>query len=271
MTVARIACLPMYDFPPLREAHDALWAALAARLAAAGVAAVPPALTRRMDHIESWLHPGLLLGQACEYPLAMRYDGRVSLVATPRYSAEGCQGARYRSAVIVRAADRAGGFRDLRGRRCAVNERDSNSGMNLLRAAVAPFAGGERFFSSVTFTGSHLASATQVADGRADVASIDCVSFAHFRRLYGELTAQLRVLDWTASSPSLPLITAASTDDRTLSQLRQALLGVAEDPALEAVRERLLLDGFDVDPDGSLQEVRRLARGAVEAGYPQLV
>ncbi len=270
MIPVRIACLPMYDFPPLREAHDALWASLAARLAAAGVAAVPPALTRLADHVESWLHPGLLLGQACEYPLATRYDGRLRLVASPRYTAEGCEGGRYRSAVVVRAADPAAGLLDLRERRCAVNEPDSNSGMNLLRAALAPLAGGARFFSAVTLTGSHLASATAVADGRADLAAIDCVSLAHFRRLYPALTSQLRILAWTPSSPSLPLITAATTDERTLASLREALADVGADPALQAVRERLLLDGFNVAPDASLHEVRDLARGAVEAGYPQL-
>ena len=34
---------------------------------------------------------------------------------------------------------------DLKGRRCAVNQIDSNSGMNLLRAAIAPLADGTAF------------------------------------------------------------------------------------------------------------------------------
>ena len=222
------------------------------------------------DHFESWLHPDLLLGQACEYPLANRYDRRVRIVATPRYTASGCEGACYRSAIVVRSSDPATDLAGLRGRRCAVNEPDSNSGMNLLRAALAPVAGAAPFFSSVILTGSHLASATQVADGRADVAAIDCVSLAHFQRLYGTLTAQLRVLAWTPASPSLPLITAASTDDALLARLRQALAGVAGDPALQAVRESLLLAGFDLAPDPSLRVVRRLAREADAAGYPTL-
>lgn len=270
MIRVHIACLPMYDFPPLRAAHDALWTALAQRLHTAGVEAAPASLTRIADHFESWLHPGLLLGQACEYPLATRYEGRVRIVATPRYTAEGCEGACYRSAIVVRSSDPALALQDLRGRRCAVNEQDSNSGMNLLRAALAPLAGGAPFFSSVGLTGSHLASATQVADGRADVAAIDCVSLAHFRRLYDTLTAQLRVLAWTPASPSLPLITAASTDDAMLAQLRAALDEVAGDPSLQPVRECLLLGGFDLAPDPSLPAVRLLARQARDAGYPML-
>ncbi len=270
MTAARIAALPMYDFPPLREAHDALWASLARRLTDAGIDGVPPTLTRSMGHVASWLDPGLLLGQACEHPLAISFPGRVRLVATPHYDAPGCEGARYRSAIVVRAADAAAGLQDLRGRRCAVNEPDSNSGMNLLRAALAPIAGGGRFFGSVSFSGSHLESATRVADGRADVAAIDCVSFAHMRRLYGDLAAGLRVLAWTPASPCLPWITARSTDDTTLAVLRHALAGIVTDPALAEVRAQLLLTGFSLAPDESYGEVLSLARAAAEAGYGAL-
>ena len=260
----------MYDFPPLRDAHDRLWAALRQRLLAAGVDAVPQQLTQATDHVASWLDPRLLLGQACEYPLAVRFDGQVRLVATPRYTAEGCVGARYRSAIVVRSTDPAASLQDLRGRRCTINEADSNSGMNLLRAAIAPLAGGAPFFAAVSRSGSHFASATQVAAGRADVAAIDCVTLAHLRHLYPALAAQLRVLDWTPASPGLPLITALSTDTATLAALRAALADVAADPQLSAVRERLLLDGFDPEPDAGLSEVRRLAQQAAASGYPQL-
>ena len=270
MTGARIAALPMYDFAPLREAHDGLWLALARRLVAAGVSGVPVGLMRTPDHVAGWLDPGLLLGQACEYPLATRFPGRVRLVATPHYLAPGCEGPRYRSVILVRAADPARGLPDLRDRRCVINEPDSNSGMNLLRATIAPLARDGRFFGAVTVSGSHLASTTQVAEGLADVAAIDCVSFAHFQRWQPDLTARLRILAWTAPSPSLPWITAGSTDDATVALLRTALGEVIADAALAEVRARLLLASFSLNPDESFAEVRELARGADLAGYPSL-
>ena len=144
MRVARIAALPMYDFPDLLAAHDTLWEALAARLAAAGGEPVPRALSRDLALVDGWRHPGLLLGQACEYPLA-KSPGAVQIVATPRYSAPGSEGDRYRSAIVVRRDDPSATLADLKGRRCAVNQIDSNSGMNLLRAAIAPLADGTAF------------------------------------------------------------------------------------------------------------------------------
>jgi ABC-type phosphate/phosphonate transport system substrate-binding protein len=253
----------MYDFAELRPATDALWAALAKRLADHGVSA-PAVLERGRALDEVWTDPDLLLGQTCGYPLVTTLAGRVRLVATPCYGAPGCAGAWYRSAVVVRRADDAAGLADLRGRRCAVNDAASNSGMNLLRAAIAGVAGGgARFFNEVVMTGSHAASLQAVAAGDADVAAIDCVTWAHLQRLRPEQTQRLRVLAWTPATPGLPLITSLRTDAPTLGALIWALRDVAEDSSLAWVREALLLDGFEVlevaDYDVVL-ELERVAR-----------
>jgi ABC-type phosphate/phosphonate transport system substrate-binding protein len=260
----------MYDFAPLHAATDDYWSAIAARLHAAGIADVPWALTRDMSHVDTWRDPRLLFGQACQYPLACAWHASVRLVAIPAYAAPGCEGSRYRSAIIVRVEDPALRLEDLRGRRCAVNERDSNSGSNLLRAAIAPLAEHGRFFSSVELTGAHLASVRVVAEGRADVAAIDCVSYAHIGRVSAELTARLRILDWTPSSPGLPYVTARASDASIVSALRAALADVHADPALAAVRDALLLAGIDFAVDEDYVEVRQLERNALERGYPQL-
>ncbi len=256
--------------------------------------------------------------------MAKAFGDGVRVVAHPVYSASGCEGARYRSAIVVRAAsdvaaagattgtgvtgrdngeprgnarvahayagseaavwgrahapvagthadvDSVGTLAELRGRRCVVNELDSNSGMNLLRAAVAPLAQGGRFFGSVVVSGSHLRSVEMVASGEADVASIDCVSFAHFQRLYPSLVSAVRVLSWTASSPSLPYITAGSAGDATVQALRAALADVFDDTGLAHVRDRLLLRGVDLEPTPGFGEVLALERQAAEGGYPAL-
>jgi len=260
----------MYDFPELADAHDALWTRLARRLTEAGVEGAPAALTRDLGPHALWGHPRLLLGQGCEYPLAKSFAGAIRVVATPRYGVPGCDGALYRSAVVVRSDDPAASLAELRGRRCIINEWDSNSGMNLLRAAIAPLAGGAQFFGAVTASGAHRRSAEMVAAGQADVAALDCVSFAHFQRLMPATTAKLRVLAWTPPSPSLPLITARATDAATLSSLRSCLRAVAADPTLRRVRARLFLDGFDLQPRQDFAVVLELEKSAERCGYPQL-
>jgi ABC-type phosphate/phosphonate transport system substrate-binding protein len=270
MSTERIAVLPMYDFPDVADAHDLWWRAIAARLRAAGVCDVPDALCRDVCPEESWSDPRLLLGQACEYPLAMGHGAFVHVVATPCYGAPGCDGARYRSAIVVRAADPARSAADLRGRRGVVNDSQSNSGMNLLRATLAPIARGDGFFETVAVSGSHWRSARLVADGDADAAAIDCVTYAHLRRCDPALVAKLRVLDWTPSSPSLPYVTARSTPQATVQALRQALAAAVVEPGLAAARERLFLTGFDLNVDAGFTAVLELEQRAVQWRYPVL-
>jgi ABC-type phosphate/phosphonate transport system substrate-binding protein len=210
------------------------------------------------------------LGQGCDYPLAKSFAAQIRLVARPCYGVPGCEGARYRSAIVVRIDDPATSLADLRGRRCVINERDSNSGMNLFRAAIAPIACRAPFFGAVALSGAHRRSAEMVATGQADVAALDCVSFAHFQRLSPETTSRLRVLAWTPASPSLPLITARATDDATLASLRSCLQAVAADPSLECVRAWLYLEGFDVEPRQDFAAALELEESAARLGYPQL-
>lgn len=261
----------MYDFPDLRDAHDRLWDALALRLRDGGVSPLPRGLTRTSSHFQVWAHPGLLLGQACEYPVAKSFADRLTIVATPRYSAPGCIGTSYRSAIVVRAEDSANTLEDLRDRRCVMNEPDSNSGMNLFRAALAPLAGGRRFFQSVQLSGSHRASLELVAAGEADVTAVDCVTLAHLRRLEPRLTPSLRIVAWTPASPCLPYVTSSGTSSATLDLLRSALVDVVADEALAPVRDVLLLEGVDSSPDTTFRRVRDLELEAHQWRYPVLL
>jgi ABC-type phosphate/phosphonate transport system substrate-binding protein len=252
----------MYDFEELRPETDALWSRIAARLHDQGIDA-PASLLRGPPLPDIWTDSKLLLAQTCGYPLVTSLAGRVTLVATPRYSAEGCDGILYRSAIVVRGHDRAAVLADLRGRRCAMNGSDSNSGMNVLRAAIAPLTrGAGRFFGGVITTGGHVASVRAVARGEADVAAIDCITWAHLRALRASDTRGLRVLAWTDATPGLPLITSCRWDAATLDALRDALADVAS--------ASLLLSGVEFVPLSAYEAILGLERRALALEYPVL-
>lgn len=271
LEAARIAALPMYDFAELRVAHDLLWSALARRLLASGVTGVPWCLTRTLDYREAWHHPGLVFGQACEYPLSKSFRESVRLVARPYYRAAGCDGMSYRSAILVRADDPVDCLDGLRNRRCVVNEPDSNSGMNLFRAALAPVAGSGRFFTSVRFSGSHRRSVELVVADDADVTAIDCVTFAHLQKLQPSLVSKVKVIGWTPASPCLPFVTSRLTNEAVLQALRSAIAGVFADRTLTQVRELLLLEGVDLNPDATFGRVLELELEALRWHYPVLL
>lgn len=267
---ARVAGLPMYDFDRLAPANDSLWQTIAGKLTAAGLRNVPTRLDRSLPIDRLWQDPRLLLAQTCGYPLMTSLLGRVRLVATPRYRAFGCDGSAHGSALVVHVEDHTSDLAGLRGRRCVANQRHSNTGMNLLRAAVADFAEGEPFFQSVTWSGSHRASLTTVAAGQADLAAIDVVTLAHLRRLEPDLANRVRFLGWTESTPGLPLIASADTDDETLELLREVLFEIATARSHAELRDELLLDGFDILPEAAYGSVVALERRAIDLGYPHL-
>lgn len=262
-----VASLPMYDLPEVRAATDAWWHGLARAFRREGLADAPEALDRRQSYKDIWLSRDLLFSQTCGYPLKHSLEGLVQLVATPCYEADGCEGPSYCSFVIVGADHPAGHVGDLKGLRCAINGPDSQSGCNALRALVAGFAEGGRFFRRVDVSGGHSASIALVASGQADVAAVDCVTHALIARYRPAALAGTRVLCRTASAPGLPYITRGRANADLLRRLRAGLEGAVADPALTAAREALLLTGIAVLPLSDYDRITDMKSAAIAAGY----
>lgn len=266
---APIAALPMYDFPWTVAANDALWASISARLAGASVRA-PGRLTRGGELVALWRHPGLIFGQTCGYPYMTALRDSVTLIATPEYSFPGCDGASHRSFIIRRLSDPRRALGEFRGASAALNAHDSNTGMNLFRATVAPIAGAAPFFRGNIVTGSHEASVEAVAEGRADLASIDCVSLTLIGRGRPELIERVAVVVESVASPCLPFIASGSLPPSTIAAVREALFAALDDPNLAETREALGLAGARILVQPDYDRVLALEREAVAAGYPKL-
>ena len=265
----RLAALPMYDFPWTAAANDALWAAIAVRLDEAGVEA-PKRLTRRPDLDAQWRDPRLVFGQTCGYPYVAGLKGAVALIATPAYGFPGCEDASHRSFIIRRASDPRRALAEFRGATAGLNGHDSNTGMNLFRAAIAPIAGRAPFFRAIVVTGSHEASMAAVAEGRVDLAAIDCVSFALLARGRPELIERVAVVAESPPSPGLPFIASARLDASAVAAVRQALFAALADPNLAEARSALGLEGAREASPAAYDRVAQIERDAVAAGYARL-
>jgi ABC-type phosphate/phosphonate transport system substrate-binding protein len=260
----------MYDLPQLKPATDAFWEAIAERLTNAGLKLVPASLTRTENYQGVWRDPDLLFGQACGYPLVAQLKNTVEIVATPIYASPGCEGFEHCSFFIINAKAKHRTLRDLRGSVCAINGLDSNTGMNLLRQAIAPLAEGRDFFGSVVITGAHRKSLEAVADGRADIAAIDCVSFAHLQRFEPDLTARVSKIAQSVRTAAPPYITAGKTDAGILRVLREVLGNVASATELKSVRSALNIQGFAFDTDAAYERLLLIEKEAAALGYPKL-
>ena len=240
-----IACLPWYDLAETRPFTDQFWFCLVERLTEAGFASVPTRLLREVHHDEVLEHPDLLLSQTCGFVVATDVHDLVQVVATPWYSAPGCDEANYRSYVVVRDELPADDLESTRGLRCVVNEPWSHSGVNALRALVAPLHADGSFFGSVERSGSHVGSLETLQRNDADVACIDCVTFELVRRHRPALVEAVRVVGATAAAPAPPFVTATSTPAGLVVALRNALAEVLADARNAALCEALLIGGVE--------------------------
>lgn len=257
--------LPMYNLSPrLRDDYETLLAALMDQAGLEGVGDV----VRDVSLPAFWQRSDMLFSQTCGYPYLHALTGRAALVATPCFDVPGCAGSDYASAFVVRADSGIRTLAEARGRVAAANDHHSNSGMNALRHAVAPLARGGRFFGSVTWSGSHAASLRLLRAGEADIAAIDCVTYAYLAEEDPAAVAGLRVIGWSARSPGLPLIAGSAVPATWVRRLRTVLL--APGARLQEAMEPLRIAAFRHVDDTEYARIARLEAAARALGYPEL-
>jgi ABC-type phosphate/phosphonate transport system substrate-binding protein len=238
--MALSANLTMYDWPETRAETDRRWSVLRDALRAKGFEA-PETLQRPEDQLAAWLSPDLLIGETCTYPLATELDGKVRYVATPVHHATGCGCGSYRSAIVRRkpGADvavpaEAGPqitAEAISGKQAA-NSDDSLSGYVALQRDASSLGLDLPAASDVLWTGSHRGSIRAVANGDADFAAIDCVTWKMALE-HEPASASLHVAGWTAARPGLPLITSLAFDDEAFERIRSAVLAAIDAVILE--------------------------------------
>lgn len=222
-----IASLMMYARPELAGAHDRYWQLMRAALAERGID-TPGTLSQDAEEFAVWNAPDLVLSQTCGMPYRLWLHDKVTLIGTPDYGLEGCPPGHYRSAIVARADDPRQGPDAFGEAVFAYNQNFSQSGFAAPYNHLKPRG---FWFKNRLQTHGHLNSARAVAEGRADIAALDAVSWRLMRR-YEAFADRLRVIDWTPPTPGLPYIAAAGADRRaTFDAVSQAISQLAADDA----------------------------------------
>lgn len=251
------AAMPMHDWPHLRADTDRFWSRWSAALRARGVAA-PEFLSRGRPAEDYWNDPEILVTQTCGLPWVSGLRGHLQLVATPHYSAVGCAGAQYRSVLAVQPERAGGGLLSFAGGTVALNAWNSHSGHTALVGALHAAGARFPFFGRVLVTGSHAASMQAVAAGRADLAAVDCVTWALAGDANHPARARLASAGMTPSAPGLPLVTRRDLQGTRAEILLEALQETLADPGLAAQRQRLRISGATAAEDSAYDEIRKL-------------
>lgn len=203
-----IVNLGMYDMPETQHANDAFWHAIRAELG------FGPAEITRSDNLWSiWRDADLLFAQTCGFPYRTKLHGNVQIIGTPDYGLAGCAPGYYCSVFVARANDPRRTLSAFDGATFAFNEPLSQSGWaapvhHMMSTRIRP--------GKLHQSGGHALSARAVANGVAEFAALDALTWDMLGDHAPDLTKQLRVLARTEPTPTLPYITSLTQDAAVL-------------------------------------------------------
>jgi len=248
---------------------NAFWSALRPYFVAAGLTDVPALLDRERPY---GVDPSgeCLFTQTCSYTLFTTAKNQFQVLGSPAYTALGCKATSHTSFIVTRDTAYIERLEDLRDKTFAINEMNSNSGMNLPRHVFSRGHKNGQFFSKVVVSGSHLLSADMVSTGRADGAAIDCITFGLLQRYRPAAVARLRIIAETPDSRTPPFVTSRRTSAKDVAALRGALHAFFTDSAQAKVREALLLGGIEFVDESAYKHVMAIEQDAIKYGYPVL-
>ncbi len=226
------AMLGMYDMPALQSANDRFWTSIRARLGDG-----PENLNRSDDFWDIWQNPDLIFAQTCGMPYRTRLHGNVQLVGTPDYGLQGCPAGYYCSVIVARQDDMRE-LADLSAGNFAFNEALSQSGWaapvtHLIELGLSP--------AGLLETGAHALSAQAVADGRADYASLDALTW-ELLKAHSDVAGALREVARTTPTPALPYITSTARDASRIADAVRAAITDLSDEDRAALHIRSLID-----------------------------
>jgi ABC-type phosphate/phosphonate transport system substrate-binding protein len=183
----------------------------------------------------AWSHPDALVVQTCGWPLVTQLAERVHVIGTFDHDVPGAADGTYCSVLVTNQSGSLDELLHADGLVVAANSTDSLSGWISLVAVARDHGVG---LPHVVWTGSHVASVDAVRAGRAALASIDAVTWAHLDR------GDLRVVGSGPRVPCLPLVTSRSTLPGMLRELRDAFAIGVQDPDLADDRAELTIRAF---------------------------
>ncbi|WP_225026659.1 phosphate/phosphite/phosphonate ABC transporter substrate-binding protein [Xinfangfangia pollutisoli] len=233
-----IASLGMYDSGPARAANDRLWALARQELAHRGIEA-PQGLTRGEGaYWPAWTAEDLVLSQTCGFPYRARLHGQVTLIGAPDHGLRDCPRGQYRSVLVARKDDPRADFADFATAPFAFNDDLSQSGW----AAPANWAAEQGFALTPRLrTGGHRASAAAVAEGRADLAALDAVTWAMMQEDGDPAVPGLKIVALTPPTPALPYIAGPGADGPAIFAALDAAIAALSDEDRDTLHLRGLV------------------------------
>jgi ABC-type phosphate/phosphonate transport system substrate-binding protein len=212
----------------------------------------------------------LLIGHTCGYPLMKTYLPYLAPLCVPMFKVPGVNQRHYCSFFITGKYNPINNLTDCANKIAAINGHDSNSGMNVLRHAITPLASRSCYFSEVIVTGGHWDSVIAVSESRADIAAIDCVTFALLKDHVPELIDSIKIIGESAETCGLPFVIPLANDSEATRKKLVQSLNTALERVDDVTKSNLHLDRFEMVKILDYEYILDIENESKQQGYPIL-
>jgi phosphonate transport system substrate-binding protein len=167
----------------------------------------------------------------------------------------------YHSYIIVGKSSSIVSMNDLRGKKFAFTDPQSNTGSlvptyMLAKRGETP----KSFFREIFYSNSHDNSIRAVANGQADGAAVDSLIWEFINRVDPELTGKTRIIEKSPPYGIPPVVVNADLDPATKKRLKEIFLTLHEDKSAAPLLAKLQIDRFVEGNDAMYDTVREMSR-----------
>lgn len=165
----------------------------------------------------------------------------------------------YQSYILARRGSGIESFGDLRGKRFAFTDRQSNTGClvptyMLGKQGETP----ESYFGDILFTHSHDNSIKAVADGLADGAAVHSLIFKFMDTIDPSDTSRTKIVGTSPPHGIPPVVVHPDLDGELKRRLKTVLLSIHEDEEALPLLRQIQIDSFAEGDDSMYDSVREM-------------
>jgi phosphonate transport system substrate-binding protein len=165
----------------------------------------------------------------------------------------------YYSYIIVPKNSSLQDFSELKGKKFAFTDSDSNTGCLVPKYELAKIGESpDSFFSKYIFTKSHDNSIKAVAKSLVDGAAVDHLIWEYLNKTNPEFTSQTRIIKKLGPFGIPPIVVHPKYDSNMKAQLKQIFLDMHKDNKGKSILTKIFIDKFVVVDDRLYDSVRQM-------------
>ena len=178
---------------------------------------------------------------------------------------------KYFSYTIVHKDSPLKSWADLKGKKYAFNDMNSNSGYNMPRYKLVQLGAKSwnEYFSKVIVSGSHEESIRLVSNKVVDASSVDSLVLDYDRHIGDESAKNVKIIEvlHPGGAGTPPMVISKKADPSIKDKLTDALVNMNKDPEGLKVLEKALMLRFDPPNDSNYDDIRKMEKEAIDAGF----